>query len=73
MIVVKRQFEVHLSQEEIDCLEKAADIINQIWSVMPSESYIGEEKLVDVDEVGEVSDSLAELASIGENIVIKED
>lgn len=72
MTVVKRQCEIHLSQEEIDCLEKASDILNQIWSVMPAESYVGETETMYTDEVGQISDNLQELASIGENIVVKD-
>ena len=73
MIVIKRQCEVHLSQEEIDCLENAADILDQIWSVMPSESYIGKKKFMTTDEINEILNSLQELAFIGENIEVKED
>lgn len=72
MVVIKRQCEVHLSQEEIDCLEKTADILCQIWSVMPFESYIGKIKTVRVNEVSEIVDTLQELVSIGENIVVKD-
>lgn len=73
MIVIKRQCNIHLSQEEIDCLENAADILNQIWSVMPAGSYVGKTKVVYVDEVTEVADTLHELVSIGEDIEVKEE
>ena len=72
MVVIKKQCEVHLSQEEIDCLEKAADILNEIWSVMPAEGYIGEKKVMYTEDVGEMSDNLQDLVTIGENIVIED-
>lgn len=72
MVVIKKQCEVHLSQEEIDCLEKAADILNEIWSVMPAESYIGDKKVMYAEDVGEMSDNLQDLATIGENIVVED-
>lgn len=72
MIVIKRQCEVHLSQEEINHLEEAADIINRIWSVMLTESYTGKSEHVDTETMDRVSDILQDLAEIGENIVIKD-
>lgn len=72
MIVIKKQCEVHLSQEEIDCLEKAADILNEIWSVMPAEGYIGDKKVMYTEDVEEMSDNLQDLVTIGENIVIED-
>lgn len=72
MVVIKKQCEVHLSQEEIDCLEKAADILNEIWSVMPAESYIGDKKVMYTEDVEEMSDNLQDLVTIGENIVIED-
>ena len=72
MIVIKRQCEVHLSQDEIDCLEKASDILNEIWSVMPADSYIDKTEIIDTETVGKVSDVLQELMEMGENIVIED-
>lgn len=72
MIVIKKQCEVHLSQEEIDCLEKAADILNEIWSVMPAEGYIGDKKVMYAEDVEEMSNNLQDLATIGENIVVED-
>lgn len=72
MVVIKKQCEVHLSQEEIDCLEKAADILNEIWSVMPAEGYIGDKKVMYTEDVEEMSDNLQDLVTIGENIVIED-
>ena len=72
MIVIKRQCEVHLSQDEIDCLGKVSDILNEIWSVMSASSYIGKAEIIDTETVGKVSDVLQELMEIGENIVIED-
>ena len=72
MIVIKRQCEVHLSQDEIDCLRKASDILNEIWSVMSASSYIGKAEIIDTETVGKMSDILQELMEIGENIVIED-
>ena len=72
MVVIKKQCEVHLSQEEIDCLEKASDILNQIWEVMSSNSYISKYELIDTAKMGEASDILQNLTEIGENIVIED-
>jgi hypothetical protein len=72
MIVIKKQCEVRLSQEEIDRLEQASDILNQIWEVMSASSYIGKYETIDTAKVGEASDILQNLAEIGENIVIED-
>lgn len=72
MVVIKKQCEVHLSYEEIDYLEKAADILNQIWEVMSASSYIGEYETIDTAKVGEISDILQKLAEVGKNIVIED-
>lgn len=73
MVVIKKQCEVHLSYEEIDCLEKAADILNQIWEVMSASSYISKYETIDTAKVGETSDILQNLAEVGKNIVIEDD
>lgn len=72
MVVIKKQCEVHLSYEEIDCLEKAADILNQIWEVMSVSSYISKYETIDTAKVGETSDILQNLAEVGKNIVIED-
>jgi hypothetical protein len=72
MIVIEKQCEVRLSQEEIDRLEQASDILNQIWEVMSANSYIGKYETIDAAKVGEASDILQNLAEIGENIVIED-
>lgn len=72
MVVIKKQCEVHLSYEEIDCLEKAADILNQIWEVMSASSYISKYETIDTAKVGETSDILQNLAEVGKNIVIED-
>lgn len=72
MVVIKKQCEVHLSYEEIDCLEKAADILNQIWEVMSTSSYISKYETIDTAKVGETSDILQNLVEVGKNIVIED-
>lgn len=72
MIVIKKQCEVHLSQDEIDCLGKASDLLNEIWSVMSASSYIGKAEIIDTTTVGKVSDILQELMEMGENIIIED-
>lgn len=72
MVVIRRCCEVHLSQEEINHLEEAADIINRIWSVMLTESYAGKTEHIDTETMGRTSDILQDLAEIGENIIIKD-
>lgn len=72
MVVIKKQCEVHLSYEEIDCLEKAADILNQIWEVMSANSYISKYETIDTAKIGETSDILQNLAEVGKNIVIED-
>lgn len=72
MVVIQKQCEVHLSQDEIDCLGKASDILNGIWSVMSSGSYINGAEIIDTGTVGKVSDILQELMEIGENIIIED-
>ena len=72
MVVIKKQCEIHLSYEEIDCLGKAADILNQIWEVMPASSYISKYETIDTAKVGETSDILQNLAEVGENIAIED-
>lgn len=72
MVVIKKQCEVHLSYEEIDCLEKAADILNQIWEVMSASSYISKYETIDTAKVGETSDILQNLVEVGKNIVIED-
>lgn len=72
MVVIKKQCEVHLSYEEIDCLEKAADILNQIWGVMSASSYISKYETIDTAKVGETSDILQNLVEVGKNIVIED-
>lgn len=73
MVVIKRCCEVHLSQEEINHLEEAADITNRIWSVMLTESYAGKSEHINTETMGRVSDILHDLAEIGENIIIKDE
>jgi hypothetical protein len=53
MVVIRRCCEVHLSQEEINHLKEAADIINRIWSVMLTESYAGKTERIDTETMGE--------------------
>ena len=72
MIVIKKQCEVRLSQEEIDRLEQASDILNQIWEAMSASSYISKYETIDTAKVGEASDILQNLAEIGENIMIED-
>ena len=72
MIVIKKQCEVHLSQDEIDCLEKASDILNEIWEAMSANSYFSKAETIDTTAVGQASDILQELAEIGENIEIED-
>lgn len=72
MVVINKRCEIHLSQEEIDCLEKAVGILNEIRSVMTAEDYIGDKKVMYAEDVEEMSDNLQDLATIGENIVIED-
>ena len=72
MVVIKKQCEVHLSPEEIDYFKKVSDILEEIWSVMPTDGYISDKKVIYTDNVEEMVDNLRDLATIGENIVVKD-
>lgn len=58
--------------EEIDYLKKVSDILEEIWSVMPTDGYIGDKKVIYTDNVEEMVDNLRDLATIGENIVVED-